>query len=138
MSDAPQDTADAAPAEAAALPRDLSGLPPYSRSLLRVSVPVSVQLASKRESVGEIVEMACGSILTFEKGCDEPLQLTVGDLVLAEGEAVKIGDKFGFRVHEMVLPEEHFQSVRQAAAEAAGAEPAESDEAASDDAPADS
>ncbi len=97
----------------AAKPLDFSQLPSYSRSLLKVAVPVSVQLAAKKESVQEVVEIVPGSIIKFEKGCDELLQMIIGGQQVAEGEAVKIGDKFGFRVTAMVLPSEHFMPLRR-------------------------
>jgi hypothetical protein len=40
--------------------------------------------------------------------------MVVGGQTIAEGEAVKIGDKFGFRVTGMVMPREHFVPVRRA------------------------
>lgn len=83
-------------------------LPGYSRSLLRIDVPVSVQLAAKKEFVQEVVEIVPGSIIKFDKGCDQLLQMLVGGQLVAEGEAVKVGDKFGFRVTSMVLPNETF------------------------------
>lgn len=86
-------------------------LSPYARSFFRVTAPVSVNLAHKKESVREIVEMAPGSILTFDKGCEELLELAIGQRVIAVGEAVKIGDKFGFRVVRIVPPEEQFRVV---------------------------
>jgi flagellar motor switch/type III secretory pathway protein FliN len=87
-------------------------LPNYSRSLLKIHVPVRVVLANKKESVHDVVELAPGTIVKFSKSCEEPLTLYVGDQLVAEGEAVKVGDKFGFRVTEMTLPEEHFLKVR--------------------------
>ena len=57
--------------------------------------------------------VATGTIIKFDKACDELLHLHVGDQPVAEGEAVKIGDKFGFRVLGMLIPEEHFLKVRQ-------------------------
>jgi flagellar motor switch protein FliN/FliY len=91
----------------------LDGLPDYSRSLLRITIPVSVHLAAKKETVQEVVEMVPGAIIKFEKGCDELLQMVVGGQLIAEGEAVKVGDKFGFRVSKMLLPREHFIPVRR-------------------------
>jgi flagellar motor switch/type III secretory pathway protein FliN len=93
-------------------PASVGELPTYSRSLLKISVPVSVVLATKKESVHDVVELAPGTIIKFSKSCDEPLNLYVGDQKVAEGEAVKVGDKFGFRVTAMTLPEEHFLKVR--------------------------
>jgi flagellar motor switch protein FliN len=87
-------------------------LPGYSRSLLKINVPVSVVLATKKESVHDVVELAPGTIIKFSKSCEESLNLYVGDQKVAEGEAVKVGDKFGFRVTVMTLPDEHFLKVR--------------------------
>ena len=87
---------------------DFTQLPNYSRSLLKVSVPAHVQLANKKESVNNIVELAPGTIIKFDKSCEELLRLYVENRPVAEGEAVKVGDKFGFRVSSILMPEEHF------------------------------
>src|SRR5262245_3457545 len=79
-------------------------LPSYSRSLLHIRVPVTVTLASKRQAVNRIVELGQGSIIQFEKPCDETLELQVGGHTVAAGEAVKVGDKFGLRITSIVLP----------------------------------
>jgi len=88
-----------------------SRLPSYTRSLLKVKVPVRVVLASRKESVTDIVEIAAGSIIKFDKACDQPLHLYVGDQCIGEGEAVKVGDKFGFRLTTLLLPEEQFKKL---------------------------
>jgi len=87
-------------------------LPPYSRSLLRIEVPVVVTLASTRHPVSRIMELGPGTILHFNKPYDEPLILSVGRSDVAVGEAVKVGDKFGLRISSMVLPQEKFEAVR--------------------------
>ena len=89
----------------------LRSLPPYARSLLKVKVEVLVNLASTRTSMEKLLDMGPGTIIQFEKGCDELLKLEVGGFDIAEGEAVKIGDKFGLRVTQIVLPPERFQKV---------------------------
>ncbi len=92
-------------------PLSFSSLPAYSRSLLKIQVPVHVRLASKKEKIGEVVELAPGTIVKFDKSCEELLHLCIGDQIVAEGEAVKVGDKFGFRVTAMQMPHEHFIKV---------------------------
>jgi flagellar motor switch protein FliN/FliY len=100
-------------AQASAKPKNFSQLPSYSRTLLKVRLTLSVHLATKKETVKDVVELVPGSIIKFDKGCDELLRLVVGGQPIAEGEAVKVGDKFGFRVTSMVLPKEHFVPVRR-------------------------
>jgi flagellar motor switch/type III secretory pathway protein FliN len=94
------------------LAQRLAGLPPYSRSLLRISVPVVVTLASSPQPLNRVVDLAPGTILHFSKPCDEPLTLSVGRCEVAVGETVKIGDKFGLRVTSMVMPKEKFEAVQ--------------------------
>ena len=104
--------ADGSPTSAANQDQqDFSQLPGYSRSLLRIELPVHVVLATKKESLKDVVELASGSIIKFNKSCDEMLHLQVGDQPVAVGEAIKVGDKFGFRVSQMVMPDEHFRKV---------------------------
>jgi flagellar motor switch protein FliN len=88
-------------------------LPPYCRSLLKIRVPVVVTLAEKRQPISRIIELGPGSIIQFDKSCEEMLDLAVGNHRVARGEAVKVGDKFGLRVTSIVLPEERFEPVRR-------------------------
>ena len=89
-----------------------SRLPAYTRSLLKIGVPVVVRLATKKQSVSEILELGPGAILKFEKRCDESLDMCVGDRKIAAGEVVKVGDKFGLRVSSIALPAERFHSAQ--------------------------
>ena len=82
----------------------VSDLPVYARGLLKIRVPVRVTLASQRKSIQEIIELGPGSIVKFDKTCDEPLELFVGDRPIATGEVVKVGDKFGLRVGALLTP----------------------------------
>jgi flagellar motor switch protein FliN/FliY len=81
---------------------ELNQLPAYSRALLQILVPVRVTLASQRKSIQEIIELGPGSIVKFDKTCDEPLELCVGDRPIAQGEVVKVGDKFGLKISGLV------------------------------------
>ena len=86
-------------------------LPKYSRSLLKIGVPVTVTLASKKQQVSKIVELVPGSIIQFDKSCDEMLDLEVSGAIVARGECVKVGDKFGLRITSLSLPDERFTPI---------------------------
>jgi flagellar motor switch protein FliN len=81
---------------------ELNKLPTYARALVRIRVPVQVTLASQRKSIQEIIELGPGSIVKFDKTCGEPLELCVGDRPIAQGEVVKVGDKFGLKISGLV------------------------------------
>jgi flagellar motor switch protein FliN/FliY len=95
-----------APGEPAGLPEgieaELAQLPTYARGLLKIRVPIRVTLASQRKSIQEITELGPGSIVKFDKTCDQPLELLVGNRPFAQGEVVKVGDKFGLRISGLI------------------------------------
>ena len=119
--DSTEPAAQEAPPEPAAPPLgaparrgvvDFQDLPVYSRSLLKVPVDVTVCLASKQQSIDEIVHLGPGAIISFEKSCEDPVEVTVGEQTVAKGEVVKVGERFGVRIDTMVLPAERFIGVR--------------------------
>ena len=77
----------------------------YSRAILSIKTPVSVTLARKKVSLERIVTLVPGSMLTFDAHCDEPLVLEAGGKPIATGETIKIGDKFGLRIREILKGE---------------------------------
>ena len=89
-------------------------LPPYSRSLLKIDVPISVTLASKKQRLSDILRLVPGSIIQFNKSCEDVLELNAAHQTIAVGEAVKVDDCFGLRITSMSLPGERFQPVRKA------------------------
>jgi len=93
---------DGADAVGASIDAALSELSAFARNLLKIRVPLNVTLASQRKSVHDIVELGPGSIVKFDKTCDEQLQLSIGNTAIAEGEVVKVGDKFGLRISGLV------------------------------------
>jgi flagellar motor switch protein FliN len=99
------------PKPARAKPSRQRSLPNYTKSLLKIQVPVVVTLAEKKQPLAQILEMGPGMIIQFEKSCEETLQLEVGEYKIAAGEAIKVGDKFGLRVTSIILPEERFSPV---------------------------
>ena len=83
-------------------------LPAYARSLLKVELPVRVTLAETKQPLHRILELSPGTILQFNKPCEEPLTLEVDEQPVAFGEAVKVGDKFGLWITAMAMPGERF------------------------------
>jgi len=86
-------------------------LPNYTKNLLRIRVPVMVTLARKKQRVSSIVELGLGTILQFQKSCEQLLEIEVNGHEIGQGEAVKVGDKFGLRVSNLTLPGERFNAI---------------------------
>ncbi len=86
-------------------------LAPFCQSLLRVDVSVTVTLARKKMPVEQVLRLVPGVMIQFEKPCESPMTVEVGDQAIAQGEVVKIGDKFGLRINEILSPGERFITV---------------------------
>ena len=74
---------------------------PIISRLLKLPVPVAVHLAERRIDMSQLLSMAPGTLLTFEKSCEDLLDLYVNNCIFARGEAVKIGEKFGLKINEL-------------------------------------
>jgi flagellar motor switch protein FliN/FliY len=81
------------------------------RRILRIEVPVIVKLAEKRLPLGEIIDLCPGSIVEFAKSADTPLDLLVNNKPIGRGLAVKVGEKFGLRIDEILPVEETIRSL---------------------------
>lgn len=89
----------------------IESLPAYSRSLLRIRVPVTVTLATTKQPVERITQLGPGAIIHFQKSCEELATLEIGGHAFAEGETVKVGDKFGIRLTAITPPGERFANI---------------------------
>ena len=92
-----------APAAAAA-PTPFPAAAAASRPLqqmLKTPVEVSVRLAEKKIELENLLMLSAGSLITFNKPCDDLLELYVNNCRYALGEAVKIDENFGMKVTEV-------------------------------------
>ncbi|MDA7977811.1 MAG: FliM/FliN family flagellar motor switch protein [Pirellulales bacterium] len=88
--------------------------PEFSHSLMQIKLPVMVSLARKKLEVKRILDISPGSLIQFDKFCEDLLDVEAAERKIALGEAVKVGDKFGIRITSLVLPQEKFVTVKQA------------------------
>ena len=88
-----------------------SAEPPRIARLLSLPVVVSVQLARKRIELGTLRGLAPGSLVTFEKSCEDLLDLYVNNRLFCRGEAVKVGEKFGLKINEVGPVEQRVSAV---------------------------
>jgi flagellar motor switch protein FliN len=70
----------------------------YWKSLLKIEANLAVTLAHQKLPVERILQFVPGVMIQFDKPCDKPLSLEIDGRVIAEGEVVKVGDKFGLRI----------------------------------------
>ncbi len=90
--------AGSAPAAAPPASKDADGR--ISR-LSRVPVQISVLLAEKRIPMGQMLSITPGALITFNKSCEDLLDLYVNNSLYCRGEAVKIGENFGIKINQV-------------------------------------
>ncbi|MCA9190929.1 MAG: FliM/FliN family flagellar motor switch protein, partial [Planctomycetales bacterium] len=56
----------------------------YCKSALRITVPVVVTLARKKLPVDQVLKLIPGMMIQFDKPCETPMHLEVGDESIAE------------------------------------------------------
>jgi flagellar motor switch protein FliN/FliY len=101
----------------AAFPQGLASFPPVRRRstaldrLRPLPVPVIVKLAEKKIELGQLLAIGPGAIITFEKSCEDLLDLYVNNRLYCRGEAVKIGEKFGIKICEVGSVEQRVSAV---------------------------
>ncbi|HUG93741.1 MAG TPA: FliM/FliN family flagellar motor switch protein [Planctomycetaceae bacterium] len=72
-----------------------------ARRVLRLPVTVSVHLANRPMELKQLLALTPGSLITFNKPCDELLELFVNNRRYARGEAVKVGENFGLKIDKI-------------------------------------
>ena len=77
-----------------------------------IPLVVSVELGRTSIQIGDLLQLAQGSIVELTKLAGEPLDVLVHGKLVARGEAVVINDQFGVRLTDIVSQTERLESLR--------------------------
>jgi len=70
--------------------------------LYGVPLQVSVEVGRARILLKDLLQMGEGYVVELDKQAGAPLDLYVNSRLIARGEAVKVGDRFGIKLTEVV------------------------------------
>lgn len=70
-------------------------------AILKLEVPVIVQICRHRMRVSEVLGLVPGAIIELPKQADEPLEVLVANQQIGVGRAVKVGENFGIRISDV-------------------------------------
>jgi flagellar motor switch protein FliN/FliY len=70
--------------------------------LFDVPLQVSIEVGRARILLKDLLHMGEGYVIELDKLSGDPLDLYVNSRLIARGEAVKVGDKFGIKLTEVV------------------------------------
>ena len=69
--------------------------------ILRLEVPLIVQIAERRMPLSEVTALTHGSIIELPKQITEDLDVLVNNTLIGSGRAVKVGENFGVRLTQV-------------------------------------
>ncbi len=87
---------------------------PQSRGLqflYDVPLQVSVEVGRCKILLKDLLEMGTGQVIELDKMADDPLDLYVNSRLIARGKAVKIGDKFGIKLTEVISTSDRLEKL---------------------------
>lgn len=73
-----------------------------SELLRGVRVALDVQLGQVSIAVEDMMALKPGSVVTLQTGLAESVELYLNENLIARGEVVAVGDKYGVRIVEIV------------------------------------
>ena len=74
--------------------------------ILEIPLEVSVELGRKRMRISELLALSVGSVLELGTAAGSPLSIYANNTLIARGEAVVVGERYGIRVTDIVSPKE--------------------------------
>jgi flagellar motor switch protein FliN/FliY len=88
-------------------------LPASMQRILKIRVPVVVRVAERNILTSDVLRLAPGSILEFNRSVDRDLDLMVNNRQIGSGVGVKVGERFGLRVNTIGGVRQRIESLTQ-------------------------
>jgi flagellar motor switch protein FliN/FliY len=70
--------------------------------VMDVPLKVRVQLGSTKLFVKDLLQLGQGSVVELDKAAGQPLDVYVGDKLVARGDVVVVNEKFGVKLTDIV------------------------------------
>ena len=80
--------------------------------LLDVELEATLRFGCRELVLGEILDMGPGDVVELDRHAADPVDLIVGDKIVARGEVVLVNGNFGLRVTEVAAPRKRLESIR--------------------------
>lgn len=106
------DTIDAGQSAGSAPAPVASTLSPGLELLLDVELEASLRFGCREMPLGEILDLGPGDVVQLDRHVADPVDLIVGDKIVARGEVVLVNGNFGLRVTEVAAPRKRLESIR--------------------------
>jgi flagellar motor switch protein FliN/FliY len=79
--------------------------------ILEIPLEISVELGRKRLRISELLAITVGSVVELGTAAGTPLAIYANNTLIARGEAVIVGERYGVRVTDIVSPRERVKKL---------------------------
>jgi len=69
--------------------------------LMDIELPITLRFGSTRMALRDIAALGTGSVIEFDRGVDDPVEVLVNGHIVARGEAVVVQGSYGVRILEI-------------------------------------
>jgi len=83
------------------------------RLLADIPLRLSVEVGSTSLKLAELMDLAEGSVVELDRQANELLDILVNGTLVARGEVVTVGGKFGIRVVDVVATEARLSGIER-------------------------
>lgn len=87
-------------------------LSPGVELLMDVELEATLRFGCREMPLGEILELGPGDVVELDRHVSDPVDLIVGDKIVARGDVVLVNGNFGLRVTEVAAPRKRLESIR--------------------------
>lgn len=88
------------------------GSNPTMDMLCDIELDATLRFGSREMTLQEVLELGPGSVVELDRHVTEPMDLVVGDRIVARGEVVVANGNFALRVTEVAAPQLRLESIR--------------------------
>jgi flagellar motor switch protein FliN/FliY len=78
-----------------------------------VKLPIRVRIGYKKMLLKDVLSMDIGSVVELDQLANDPLEILVGDKVIAIGEVVIVDGNFGIQISDIGTKRERLEKLRQ-------------------------
>ncbi len=89
-----------------------SSISPGGGLLLDIELEAALRFGCREMPLSEILDLGPGDVVELDRHIADPVDLIVGDKIVARGEVVLVNGNFGLRVTEVAAPRKRLESIR--------------------------
>lgn len=81
------------------------------RLLENIGVKLTVEVGRAELTIRDLLRLSEGSVIELDRLAGDPLDVLVNGTLIAKGEVVMVGERFGIRFGQIIDPEKRAESI---------------------------